>query len=102
VDTEARRLLIEPVAQDGRSSFTHRGEFRHIYRLDCLVWKFHNNLHLSEKELALVEIGAGELHTEYVKVVNSAMRSQDCVAHVSGKGWGRTDLRLVTFSCVFI
>jgi hypothetical protein len=57
--------------------------------LDCLVWEVPQQSAPREKELALVKIGAGEWDTEYARVVNSAMRFQDCVAHVGGEGWGK-------------
>jgi len=59
--------------------------------IEWIAWyeKFHNNLHVSEKELESVEVGAGEWDTEYAKVVKSALRFQDCIAHVGGEGWGK-------------
>src|ERR1700674_3493367 len=78
-------------SRSGRTVILHPSEASFDIPTDWIAWygKFHNNLHLSEKELALVEIGAGEWDTEYAKVVNSAMRFQDCVAHVGGEGWGK-------------
>jgi hypothetical protein len=78
-------------SRSGRTVILHPSEASFDIPTDGIAWygKFHNNLHLSEKELALVKIGAGEWDTEYAKVVNSAMRFQDCVAHVGGEGWGK-------------
>ena len=78
-------------SRSGRTVILHPSEASFDIPTDWIAWygKFHNNLHLSEKELALVKIGAGEWDTEYAKVVNSAMRFQDCVAHVGGEGWGK-------------
>jgi hypothetical protein len=78
-------------SRSGRTVILHPSEASFDIPTDWIAWygKFHNNLHLSEKELALVEVGAGEWDTEYAKVVNSAMRFQDCVAHVGGEGWGK-------------
>jgi hypothetical protein len=58
---------------------------------DWLYWdtEFHNNLHLTHRELTKVRFGAGEWDTEYGDVVNSALPFQDCAAHVGGEGWGR-------------
>jgi hypothetical protein len=58
---------------------------------DWLSWnaEFHNNLHLTHRELRRVHFGAGEWDDEYGEVVNSALPFEDCAAHVGGDGWGR-------------
>jgi len=56
-----------------------------------LSWyeKFHNNFHLTRKQLLDVETGAGEWDTEYGRVVNAAFPFDECAAHVGGEGWGK-------------
>jgi hypothetical protein len=58
---------------------------------DWLYWntEFHNNLHLTHRELKKVRLGAGEWDTEYGDVVNSALPFEHCAAHAGGEGWGR-------------
>ncbi len=51
--------------------------------------EFHNNLHLTHRELQRVRFGAGEWDSEYGEVVNSALPFEHCAAHVAGEGWGR-------------
>lgn len=56
-----------------------------------LEWdeEFHNNLHLTRKQLESVRDGGGEWDTEYGEVVNATLPFADCVAHIGGEGWGR-------------
>jgi hypothetical protein len=58
---------------------------------DWLYWdtEFHNNIHLTHRELTKVRFGAGEWDTEYGDVVNSALPFEYCAVHVGGEGWGR-------------
>src|SRR5215813_7467860 len=58
---------------------------------EWLGWnaEFHNNLHLTHRELQKVRFGAGEWDYEYGAVVNSALPFEYCAAHVGGEGWGR-------------
>jgi hypothetical protein len=80
-----------PASRSGRTVILRPSEACFDIPTDWIAWygKIHNNLRLSEKELALVKIGAGEWDTEYAKVANSAMRFQDCVARVGGEDWGK-------------
>jgi hypothetical protein len=57
---------------------------------DWLGWdsQFHNNFHLTHRELQKVRIGAGEWDSEYSSVVNTALPFEHCAAHVGGEGWG--------------
>ena len=57
---------------------------------DWVTWdsQFHNNLHLTSKELMKVQTGKGEWDSEYSVVVNAALPFEDCAAHVGGEGWG--------------
>jgi RNA polymerase sigma factor (sigma-70 family) len=50
--------------------------------------RFKNNLHLTRKELAKVENGAGDWDTEYGLVCNAALPFSRCYAHVGEEGWG--------------
>jgi hypothetical protein len=56
-----------------------------------LEWnaEFHNNLHLTHRELQSVRFGAGEWDHEYGEVVNAALPFEYCAAHLGGEGWGR-------------
>jgi hypothetical protein len=58
---------------------------------DWVDWnnEFHNNLHLTHRELQRVRFGAGEWDSEYGEVVNSALPFEHCATHVGGEGWGR-------------
>jgi hypothetical protein len=55
-----------------------------------LKWdsEFHNNFHLTHRELRRVRVGHGEWDSEYASVVNASLPFQDCAAHVGGEGWG--------------
>jgi len=57
---------------------------------DWLEWnrQFHNNLHLSRRELEKVKEATGEWDTEYSKVVNASLPFDHCSVHVGGEGWG--------------
>lgn len=57
---------------------------------DWLEWdaQFHNNFHLSHRELRSVRIGHGEWDSEYGSVVNASLPFEHCAAHVGGEGWG--------------
>ena len=78
---------------------TQSGSLIHLHPSDItfripqgwIEWngQFHNNIHLSHRELRSVRLGYGEWDTEYGDVVNSALPFEDCAAHVGGDGWGR-------------
>ena len=51
--------------------------------------RFHNNLHLSRRQLEEVRDGAGEWDREYGAVVNAVLPFDSCAAHLGGEGWGR-------------
>ncbi len=50
--------------------------------------QFHNNFHLTHRELRSVRIGHGEWDSEYASVVNASLPFEECAAHVGGEGWG--------------
>lgn len=50
--------------------------------------QFHNNFHLSHRELRRVRIGHGKWDSEYAAVVNASLPFEECAAHVGGEGWG--------------
>jgi len=50
--------------------------------------EFHNNFHLTHRELRSVRIGHGEWDSEYASVVNASLPFEECAAHVGGEGWG--------------
>ena len=50
--------------------------------------EFHNNFHLTHRELRSVRIGHGESDSEYASVVNASLPFEECAAHVGGEGWG--------------
>lgn len=56
-----------------------------------LEWnqKFHNNLHLTAKELQDVKDGAGQWDTEFAQVVNRVLPFERCAVHVGETGWGK-------------
>lgn len=55
-----------------------------------LEWdsEFHNNFHLTHRQLRSVRVGHGEWDSEYGSVVNASVPFEDCAAHVGGEGWG--------------
>jgi hypothetical protein len=57
---------------------------------DWLEWdsQFHNNLHLTHRQLRSVRVGHGEWDSEYGSVVNAALPFDECAVHVGGEGWG--------------
>lgn len=74
-----------------RTIYLHPSDVSFQIPQDWLYWntEFHNNLHLTHRELAKVRFGAGEWDSEYGDVVNSALPFEYCAAHVGGEGWGR-------------
>lgn len=74
-----------------RTIYLHPSDVSFQIPQDWLYWntEFHNNLHLTHRELRKVRFGAGEWDSEYDDVVNSALPFEDCAAHVGGEGWGR-------------
>jgi hypothetical protein len=52
--------------------------------------RFHNNLHLTEEELAAVKTGEmADWDPEYAIVVNAVLPFERCALHAGGEGWGR-------------
>src|SRR5437879_974963 len=74
-----------------RTIYLHPSEVSFQIPQDWLYWdsEFHDNLHLTHRELERVRFGAGEWDSEYGDVVNSALPFEYCAAHVGGEGWGR-------------
>jgi hypothetical protein len=77
--------------RDGRTIHLHPSDVSFQVPQEWLNWniEFHNNFHLSHRELASVHVGGGEWDSEYGDVVNSALPFEYCAAHVGGEGWGR-------------
>jgi|SRR5882762_2508822 len=77
--------------RQNRTIYVHPSDVNFQIPEDWLSWnaEFHNNLHLTHRELQKVRFGAGEWDYEYGEVVNSALPFEDCTAHVGGEGWGR-------------
>lgn len=78
--------------RSGRTITLHPSEVAFDVPADWISWyrEFHNNIHLSAKELQSVREGHGaEWDTEYAKVVNAVLPFRDCVAHLGGDGWGQ-------------
>jgi hypothetical protein len=77
-------------SRNGRTIQLHPSEVRFQIPKDWLDWdaQFHNNLHLTHRQLRSVRLGHGEWDSEYGEVVNSALPFEDCAAHVGGEGWG--------------
>lgn len=51
---------------------------------------FHNNLHLTEEELAAVKTGdEADWDPEYATVVNAVLPFERCAIHAGAEGWGR-------------
>jgi len=51
---------------------------------------FHNNLHLTEEELAAVKTGDdADWDPEYAIVVNAVLPFERCAIHAGAEGWGR-------------
>lgn len=74
-----------------RTIYLHPSDVSFQIPQDWLYWntEFHNNFHLTHRELEKVRFGAGEWDSEYGDVVNSALPFEFCAAHVGGEGWGR-------------
>jgi len=74
-----------------RTIYLHPSDVSFQIPQDWLYWnsEFHNNVHLTHRELAKVRFGAGEWDSEYGDIVNSALPFEYCAAHVGGEGWGR-------------
>ena len=77
--------------RQGRTVTLHPSDVSFRLPQDWLSWnaEFHNNLHLSHRELQSVRFATGEWDSEYSEVVNSALPFEHCSAHVGGEGWGR-------------
>jgi hypothetical protein len=77
--------------RQNRTIYLHPSDVNFQIPEDWLSWnaEFHNNFHLTHRELQKVRFGAGEWDYEYGEVVNSALPFEDCAAHVGGEGWGR-------------
>ena len=75
----------------GQTITLHPSEATFTVPAEWISWykKFHNNFHLTAKQLDSVRVAIGEWDTEYAAVVNSVLPFQDCVAHVGGEGWGK-------------
>jgi hypothetical protein len=74
----------------GRTIQLHPSDIIFQVPQDWLDWdaQFHNNLHLSHRELRSVRTGHGEWDSEYGSVVNASLPFEHCAAHVGGEGWG--------------
>ena len=68
----------------------HPSEITFEVPQDWIDWdrQFHNNFHLSHRELRHVRTASGEWDTEYARVVNAGLPFEHCAAHVGGEGWG--------------
>jgi hypothetical protein len=77
--------------RENRTILLHPSEVSFQIPQDWLDWnsEFHNNLHLTHRELERVQFASGEWDSEYSDVVNSALPFEDCAAHIGGEGWGR-------------
>jgi hypothetical protein len=76
--------------REGRTIQLHPSDVTFQIPQDWLEWdeQFHNNLHLSHRDLRRVRVGHGEWDSEYGSVVNAGLPFEDCAAHVGGEGWG--------------
>jgi len=76
---------------EGRTIYLHPSGVNFQIPEDWQSWnaEFHNNLHLTHRELTSVRFGAGEWDYEYAEIVNSALPFRYCAAHIGGEGWGR-------------
>jgi hypothetical protein len=76
--------------RENRTIYLHPSEVSFQIPESWIGWdaKFHNNLHLTHRQLERVRFASGEWDTEYNAVVNSALPFEDCAAHVGGEGWG--------------
>jgi len=77
--------------RQNRTIYLHPSDVNFQIPQEWLSWnaEFHDNLHLTHRELERVRFGAGEWNSEYGDVVNSALPFEYCAAHVGGEGWGR-------------
>jgi hypothetical protein len=77
-------------SRNGRTIQLHPSDITFQVPQDWFDWdaQFHNNLHLSHRELRSVRVGHGEWDSEYGSVVNASLPFEHCAAHVGGEGWG--------------
>jgi hypothetical protein len=73
-----------------RMIYLHPSDVSFQIPQDWLSWnaEFHNNFHLTHRDLRKVRFGSGEWDYEYGEVVNSALPFEYCAAHLGGEGWG--------------
>lgn len=50
--------------------------------------KYHDNVHLSARDLAKARVANGEWDNEYADIINALLPFNNCVAHVGAEGWG--------------
>jgi hypothetical protein len=76
--------------RNGRTIQLHPSGITFQVPQDWLEWdtQFHNNFHLSHRELRSVRIAHGEWDSEYSSVVNASLPFEHCAAHVGDDGWG--------------
>src|SRR4051794_10868901 len=82
---------VNAATRSGRTITLHPLNAKFVLPRAWISWyqSFHNNLHLTPKELESVRDGQGEWDTEYARVVNSVLPFRECVAHLGGEGWGK-------------
>jgi hypothetical protein len=76
--------------RQGRTIQLHPSNITFQVPQSWLEWdsEFHNNFHLTHRQLRSVRVGHGEWDSEYTSVVNASLPFKDCAAHVGGEGWG--------------
>jgi hypothetical protein len=76
--------------RQGRTIQLHPSNVTFQVPQSWLEWdsEFHNNFHLTHRQLRSVRVGHGEWDSEYASVVNTSLPFEDCAAHVGGEGWG--------------
>jgi len=76
--------------RQGRTIQLHPSNITFQVPQSWLEWdsEFHNNFHLTHRQLRSVRVGHGEWDSEYASVVNASLPFEDCAAHVGGEGWG--------------
>jgi len=76
--------------RQGRTIQLHPSNITFQVPQSWLEWdsEFHNNFHLTHRQLRSVRVGHGEWDSEYASVVNAGLPFEDCAAHVGGEGWG--------------
>jgi hypothetical protein len=68
------------------------GHLRFTIPKGWLLWQeeFHNNIHLSGRDLAATKDGGGEVDSLFAQLANEVLPFTRCGVHLGDEGWGRS------------